>query len=111
MHEAIKKAVEQAEEIVKASKVDDQFATSAYEIILTHLLRMNKNADRPFDSNRVKRFSKQRSYRPDGYHGTREPRDRESISTYRPRPRSPRDGKSQGGERTSYRNTRDRNSS
>ena len=42
MHETIKNAVKQAEKIVKASGVDVKFISSAYEIVLAHLLQTNE---------------------------------------------------------------------
>ena len=46
MNESIKKAIRQAVEIVKASKVSNEFASSTYEIVLAHLLQKNEVVDR-----------------------------------------------------------------
>ncbi len=51
MNENIKKSIKQAEDIVKSSKVSNQFASSAYEVVLTYLLQINGIVDKPFMSN------------------------------------------------------------
>ena len=52
MDTTIKKAVKQAEEIVKASEVDSKFTSSAYEIVLAYLLQTNELVLKDFTAGR-----------------------------------------------------------